>query len=179
MAEKANRRSENLSDVKTRFMKHLAVCCVEVDRLIRTRRRAFHQGQGHRDPRQKVGYMAAACPFRIDNCSCKPGRVIYGGTGVFRGHTGNYVPIQRVPETRDWPATRVVALWPSAQCDVLRDDTVLVPALHVDHCRASSSSGGSLECVVIQKLASNRKPWAVTLVVFGAERCAAASRKAK
>ncbi len=100
MAEKANRRSENLSDVKTRFMKHLAVCCVEVDRLIRTRRRAFHQGQGHRDPRQKVGYMAAACPFRIDNCSCKPGRVIYGVTSEFRAHTENYIEIQRVPEPR-------------------------------------------------------------------------------
>ena len=78
MAEKANRRSENLKKPKTRSMEHLTVCCVEVDLLIRTHRRAFHQGQGHRDPRKKVGYMAAACPFRIDNCSCIPGRVIYG-----------------------------------------------------------------------------------------------------
>ena len=83
MAEKANRRSESLIFPKTRIMEHLTVYCAEVDNVIRTHRCVFHQGQGHRDSRLKAGYMAAARLSRIENCSCKPGRVIYGeNTGL-------------------------------------------------------------------------------------------------
>ena len=73
MAEKANRRSENLTESKTRSMEHLTVYCAVVEWLIRSHRCAFHQGQGHRDPHRKVGYMAAACPFRIEKLLLQTG----------------------------------------------------------------------------------------------------------
>ncbi len=59
---------------------------------------------------------------------CRKDLAPFAVTGACRGHTENSIPIQRVPETRDCPATRVVALWPSAQCGALRGATILVPA---------------------------------------------------
>jgi len=46
---------------------------MEVDEVIRTRRRGFHQGQRAVFPHQQVGYTSAACPPRAENLSSSQG----------------------------------------------------------------------------------------------------------
>jgi len=46
---------------------------MEVDEVIRTRRRGFHQDQRAVFPHQQVGYMSAACPPRAENLSSSQG----------------------------------------------------------------------------------------------------------
>ena len=105
MAEKANRRSENLTGSKARSTEHLTVYCVEVEKMIRTRRCAFHQGQGHRDPHRKVGYGSSlSLPDRTivlanrggSYMSLKRGNPLHGFPGVkivVSGYRGSEIPI--------------------------------------------------------------------------------------
>ena len=58
---------------------------------------------------------------------CRKHLLPIGVTGVFRGHAENCVQIQWVPEPRDYPATRVVALWPSAHYGAIRGDVIYDP----------------------------------------------------
>ena len=69
-------------------------------------------------------------PFhrQITTGCCRKDLSPIGGTGVFRGHTENHTEIQRFPGPRDWPGPGAVALWSSAQCNVLRGDVKLLPA---------------------------------------------------